>query len=251
MKMKTVYVNSAISLEAEPDYRKYFSPIEARRMGSLMKMAVAASTEALRAAGMESTDAIITGTGLGSVECTEKFLLGLCGVEGYDMKPTNFMQSTHNTIGSLIGIRTRNHGYNSTYAQRGISFESALLDGYTRILLGDSSSVMAGCYEQLTPRYTTLLSKIGEDGKVFQDCAVSTIISERKEGAICRLSSVELLYKPQSVDIPKDAEILDCKGGASARVFCQAVEMIRGGARKVVIRNEAPGGEVAITILEK
>lgn len=249
--MKSVYVNSAISIEAEPDYRKYFSPMEARRMGRLMKMAVAASSKALEAAGMESTDAIITGTGLGSVECTENFLLGLCGVEGYDMKPTNFMQSTHNTISSLIAIRNKNHGYNSTYAQRGISFESALLDGYSRILLGDSSSVMAGCYEQLTPRYTALLSKIGKDGSVFRDCAVSTIISDREEGAICRLAGVKLLYKPGSVDIPEDALVLECREEASARVFCQAVEIIRKGARKVVIKNDAPGGEVAITILEK
>jgi len=249
--MKKVYVNSAISIEADPDYRKYFSPIEARRMGSIMKKAVAASAQALEASGLDKTDAIITGTGLGSVECTEQFLLGMCGVEGYDMKPTHFMQSTHNTIGSLIAIRTKNHGYNCTYAQRGTSFESALLDGYTRILLGDSSSAMVGCYEQLTEKYGKILSLVGEEGRAFQDSAVSCVISDREEGAVCRLASVKLLYRPEKMDIPEDAVVLDCTGKASAKVFCEAVRKMEEGEKKIAIVNKAPTGEVGITILEK
>ena len=41
------------------------------------------------------------------------------------LKPSLFMQSTHNTIGSLIGIVLKCHGYNNTYSHEGISFESA------------------------------------------------------------------------------------------------------------------------------
>ena len=62
----------------EPDYKPYVSPVEGRRMGKLLKRALATSRKTLDDCGMECPEAIITGTGLGSVESTEAFLLDLC-----------------------------------------------------------------------------------------------------------------------------------------------------------------------------
>ena len=61
----------------DPSFKDYVSPIEARRMGKILKRALATSKEALKAAGRETVDAIITGTGYGCIENTELFLNAL------------------------------------------------------------------------------------------------------------------------------------------------------------------------------
>ena len=93
----------------DPSFKDYISPIEARRMGKILKRAVATSKEALKAADLERVDAIITGTGYGCIENTEFFLDALSTEGEQLLKPTYFMQSTHNTISSLVAIQTKNH----------------------------------------------------------------------------------------------------------------------------------------------
>ena len=162
--MRKVYLISKCSLraeDAEPDYRQLFSPIEARRMGTLMKRAVWTSSEALKAAGVDVPDAIITATDFGCIRNSEDFLKAMKGLVDAPMKPTHFMQSTHNTISSLLAIRLKCHGYNATYSHRVSgdqastipmgSFESALLDAYMQIALGDIDNALVGCFDETTP----------------------------------------------------------------------------------------------------
>jgi 3-oxoacyl-(acyl-carrier-protein) synthase len=52
----------------DPSFKEYISPIEARRMGRILKRALATSKEALKAAGCDTVDAIMTGTGFGCIE---------------------------------------------------------------------------------------------------------------------------------------------------------------------------------------
>ncbi len=105
--------------------KEFIPPMEARRMGKLMKAATLTSMRALRTAGIECPDAIITATAHGMLEFTEKFLEDIdANGEGL-LKPTLFMQSTHNTLGSAIAIRTKCHGYNVTYSQGDRSLEWA------------------------------------------------------------------------------------------------------------------------------
>ena len=103
----------------DPSFKDYISPIEARRMGKILKRAIATSKEAIKASGLDSVDAIITGTGYGCIENTEFFLDALSKDGEQMLSPTYFMQSTHNTISSLVAIQTKNHGYNVTYAHKG------------------------------------------------------------------------------------------------------------------------------------
>lgn len=113
-----VYATDEYMRSQDPNFRDWLPPLEARRMGKLMRRALVTALKALRDAEVAKPDAIITGTGLGCIENTELFLDQLCR-EGEEMlKPTYFMQSTHNTISSLIGIKTKCHGYNSTYSHK-------------------------------------------------------------------------------------------------------------------------------------
>jgi len=151
--MKDAVVKSLVCLGAEdPDFRAVVSPIEARRMGRLLKRAVWCASEALREAGVQMPDAVITATDYGCMENSEAFLSGVLEWENAAMRPTHFMQSTHNTIGSLIAIRLGCHGYNATYSHTGRSFLSALDDAVMRIGLQEARSVLVLWMDERTAR---------------------------------------------------------------------------------------------------
>lgn len=141
--------------------RKYVKPLEARRMGKIMKSSLLSSLEALEQAGIAIPDAIITGTAYGCLENSER-LLEQIKEEGEGMlKPTYFMQSTHNTIGSNIAIKTHCHGYNVTYTQEGHSLEWAIRDAELLLRSGKVKNVLVGCHDESTPLFNALLEKAG------------------------------------------------------------------------------------------
>lgn len=189
----------------DPEFKRFFPPLVARKMGRLLKRAMITSLEAIRDAGIAAPDAIVTGTGLGCVENTEVFLTALTTQGEELLQPTHFMQSTHNTIGSLIAIHTHNHGYNATYSQKGLSFESALLDAFIQLQLGRIKSALVGSHDEVTPTYFRLLKQIDYVGAAGQvpcsEASASFIISGDSTNAICELTGVEIKSHPSAEDI--------------------------------------------------
>ena len=143
------------------EIRDYVKPLEARRMGKLMKASLLSSLKALKEAGVETPDAIITGTALGCWENSEALLRQIEEEGEVMLKPTYFMQSTHNTISSNIAIRTHCHGYNVTYTQEGDSFAWALRDARLLLQSGKVKTVLVGCHEETTPLYRSLMERLG------------------------------------------------------------------------------------------
>ena len=143
------------------EIREYLSPGEARRMGKLLKAATVTSLKALRQAGVESPDAIITATAFGMLETSEKFLREMLENGEVTLSPTLFMQSTHNTIGSSIAIRTKCHGYNVTYTQGKDSLWWALRDARRLIETGKAKTVLVGCHDEATPTLQDLFRRMG------------------------------------------------------------------------------------------
>ena len=141
------------SMEQLADYKEYISPKEGRRMGKLMKAATLTSLMALREAGIECPDAIITATANGMLETSEKFLVDMVDNGEETLSPTLFMQSTHNTIGSAIAIRTQCHGYNITYTQGMDSMKWALRDAERLIRMGKAKTVLVGCHDESSPLF--------------------------------------------------------------------------------------------------
>ena len=150
------------SEEQLKDYREYISPGEARRMGKLMKAATITSLKALRAAGIESPDAIITATAYGMLETSEKFLIDMLENGEETLSPTLFMQSTHNTLSSAIAIRTKCHGYNVTYSQGKDSLEWALRDARRLLASGKAKTVLVGCHDEATPTFQEFFRRMGK-----------------------------------------------------------------------------------------
>ncbi|MDR2684166.1 MAG: beta-ketoacyl synthase chain length factor [Prevotellaceae bacterium] len=184
---------------ADADYRQYFSPNEARRLGKILKRALLVSREAMKQAGVQNLDAIITGTGLGCIENTEIFLDKLVREGEELLNPTYFMQSTHNTISSLVAIDAKCRGYNSTYVHKGISFECALQDAFLQMQSGKIQTALVGAHDEMTPIYFTLLKKagyLGSENQVFAgETAVAMMLgTEKSENTLCKIENVENFY---------------------------------------------------------
>ena len=150
---REVYIRAVVKLGHEdPDFREVISPLEARRMGRLLKRALWCSAKALKEAGVAMPDAIITATDYGCMENSESFLEGVLQMNDAPMRPVHFMQSTHNTISSVIAIHLGCHGYNATYSHTGTSLKSALNDAMMQLQLGDIETALVGWYDERTPQ---------------------------------------------------------------------------------------------------
>lgn len=212
----------------DPSFKEYVSPIEARRMGKILKRALATSKEALKASGIETVDAIVTGTGYGCIENTEFFLDALSKEGEQLLKPTYFMQSTHNTISSLIAIQTKNHGYNATYAHKGISFDSALYDAYLQFRLNKISSALVGGHDEMTETFYQILKKggvIGFDNEICGEAAVSVVLSEKQENAMSKLSGHRIIHQ-QGIDSLKEKVAKFLQGNGKT---CSDIDFILTG----------------------
>ncbi len=188
----------------DPDFRQFISAGEARRMGRLLKRALATSLTALAKGGMEHPDAIITGTGFGSVENTELFLDAMVREGESLLKPTQFMQSTHNTTSSLISIHTGSHGYNSTYSQKHLSFDCALHDAWLQLRLGRIHSALVGAHDEMTPVFHSFMRKAHflPDCDICSEAAVSLLLSdEASDKSLCTLGGVWIKSRPSSEEI--------------------------------------------------
>lgn len=139
------------------DLRNYVKPLEIRRMGKIIKSSLLSSLKALEQAGIECPDAIITATSLGCLENSERLLVQLHEEGEVMLKPTYFMQSTHNTISSNIAIHTKCHGYNMTYTHGAQSLEWALRDARMLLRSGKVRSVLVGLHDETTVMWRSFM----------------------------------------------------------------------------------------------
>lgn len=186
----------------DPDFKQFLNPLQARRMGLILKRAIAVSLTALKDAGIECPDAIFTGTGLGCMENTENFLSAMCRDGEEMLPPTYFMMSTHNTISSAVAILLRCHGRNCTYSQKDISFESALLDAFLQLQFGGVSNTLVGSHDETTPDSYDLLEGAGYfgEGVTAAEASSAFVLSTNYETALCELADVRILHDPKNLE---------------------------------------------------
>lgn len=178
-----------------PSFNQFLAPNVARRMSGLMKRALATAIKATNDTGIEKPDAIITGTCMGSLFYTEKFFDAMTTNGEQALSPTHFMQSTHNTVSSTLGIHTNNHNYNVTYSHGNLSFDLALFDAWIQLRLGLISNALVGGHDEMVDSHFELMKKsgcFGLDGMVpCGEVAVSTILTnDSKAKSLCRLAGV-------------------------------------------------------------
>lgn len=190
----------------EPDTKGLIVPSEARRMSKILKRTVSTAITALNNSAINHPDAIITGTGMGCMENSEKFLIDLSRFGENCLKPTLFMQSTHNTISSLIAIILKCHGYNNTYSHKGISFESSLFDAWIQMKSGMIRNALIGAHDEVTPFMDLVLERTHPEYSFVSEASVSAILTNNSSNNICEVVDVRLFHRPEIEEI---ASLLD------------------------------------------
>ena len=145
----------------DPGYKDFIPADQIRRMSRIIRMGIASARICLKDAGDPMPDAIITGTGFGCLEDTEKFLGTMIRNNEEFLTPTSFIQSTHNTVAGQIALQLKCHNYNFTYVHRGFSFESALIDAITQISLGNFHNALTGGMDELTQSSFSIMERFG------------------------------------------------------------------------------------------
>lgn len=192
---KKVYVRSLVSVSPTDellDCSAFIPKMEARRLCRLLKAAIYTSMTAMQEANLLCPGAIIIGTAYGMMENSEKFLLQMCQ-EGEEMlKPTLFMQSTHNTIAGQLAIRTQCHGYNVTYTQGNRSLECALLDAVMQLEEGVVTNVLVGCHDETTPLFAELMYRLTGTRLPVGVSSVAAILTTSPENSLFELKELTL-----------------------------------------------------------
>lgn len=191
--------NDTVIFAVDPEYKQYIPPAAARRMAKGIKMGVVASKIAMEEAGAETVDAIITGTGMGCMIDSEKFVSAIIDNKEHYLTPTSFIQSTHNTVAGQIALGIECKGYNFTYVHSAISFESALLDAKMQLENGEATNIVVGGVEELgehttqvhrtidhiKPNPISISEMLGSTtkGAVFSEGATFFVVSNEKKAS--------------------------------------------------------------------
>jgi 3-oxoacyl-[acyl-carrier-protein] synthase II len=196
----------------EPDYKEIINPNLIRRMGRVIKMGVAASLKCLKDIELENPDAIITGTSLGCIEDTEKFLNQIVINKEQFLAPTSFIQSTHNTIAGQIALLLKCNAYNYAYVHRNFSFENALLD--TLMMLGEQPEhkILLGGVDEITRVSYDIMQRLGiyknasgltpevfqnrTEGSIAGEGSTFFVLSNQSDKAYASVNGVKIFYKP-------------------------------------------------------
>lgn len=182
----------------EPDYNQWIDPRAIRRMSKIIRMSVATAALALKEAGIERPDAIITGTGLGCITDTTQFLTKLIENREEVLNPTPFIQSTHNTMASQIALLFQCLGYNQTYSQRGFSFEDALQDAMMLLKENSAKQILVGGVDEATDISTEILERIGFSNMIHGEGAAFFVLTDSPAGAWAEIAGMRSIYKPKA-----------------------------------------------------
>lgn len=201
-----------------PDFKAYFQPIDLRRMSRIIKSGSSTAIECLGEANIQTPEAILTGTGLGCLEDTEKFLNKMIRNNEELLTPTSFIQSTHNTIGAHVGITTKCHAYNVAYVHKTVSFELALLDAKLLLKEGKVNNVLVGGIDEITQENYDLKKRIAlwkeepfdnleiypakTDGCIPGEGSAFFLLSKtHTESTYATLDMLEIVHRTESVNV--------------------------------------------------
>jgi 3-oxoacyl-(acyl-carrier-protein) synthase len=214
----TINQTEDVLYAVQPSYKEVIPPAAIRRMAKGVKMGIFTSNQALKEANVQVPDAIITGTGMGCVEDSDKFLKAILDNNEQFLTPTSFIQSTHNTVGAQIALGLQCKGYNFTYVNGAVSFESALLDAKLQLETDEANSVLVGGIDETTQHTLDLYRMVNtiknqknqpftvlnsnSNGVVFSEGANFFVLeNQQKESSYATIEALSLFNDLQSNEI--------------------------------------------------
>ncbi len=204
--LETIATHESDTVAAvRPNYKAYIPPAASRRMATGVKMGVVTAKTALEEANIVTPDAIITGTGMGCIEDSEKFLNTILENDEQYLTPTSFIQSTHNTVGAQIALGMQCKAYNVTYVHGANSFEAALIDAQLLLHEAAASNILVGGVDELGKKFIHDYVALQESHTVpFSEGAhFFALGTEKKENSYAMLTAVDCV---QSITIENIAQ---------------------------------------------
>jgi 3-oxoacyl-[acyl-carrier-protein] synthase II len=200
-----------------PDFKAYLSPVQLRRLSRMLRIGMTAATICLKDAGITVPDGIVTATGYGFLDETEKFLKELLERNEKQLTPTFFMQGTYNALAGLVALSVKCTGYNNTYVSKGFAFENALQDCLLQLTSNPNQNLLLGSYdESAAVQYTAGMREhqfkaepsnsldifknktegcIQGEGSAFFDLS-----GESSASTWCSVEGLQLIYRPESAE---------------------------------------------------
>ena len=205
-----------------PDFKVYLSPVQLRRLSRMLRIGMTAATICLEDAGIKVPNGIVTATGYGFLEETEKFLKELLERNEKQLTPTYFMQGTYNALAGLVALSVKCTGYNNTYVSKGFAFENALQDCMLRLNEDRNLNLLLGSYDESAavqytagmrehqfktePTNSLDIFKNKTDGCVQGESSCFFALSGQQAASTwCHVEGVRLIYLPDSADDLKSA----------------------------------------------
>lgn len=196
-----------------PDLKAYVPPAQLRRLGRMLRIGLATAIICLHDAHLDVPDGIITSTGYGSLEETEKFLIELLERHEKQLTPTYFAQGTYNSLAGLIGLATSCRGYNNTYVSRGFAFEGAIQDSLLQLSDDPSLNFLVGSFDEAADVLHAIGLRSGHfktepvpNLQLFNSETKGTIQGEGSaffvisgtptESTWCEISGLQMVYSP-------------------------------------------------------
>ncbi|WP_299155578.1 beta-ketoacyl synthase chain length factor [uncultured Christiangramia sp.] len=240
--MRSFYINSVSTITAQPEdfltseevlelqgnilrasarnYKQLIKAMMLRRMSKAVKMGIFSAVQALSRSGIENPDAILVGTGQGCMQDTEKFMQQIEESEEQLLTPTSFIQSTHNTVSGQIALFLKCTGYNMTYTQNSVSFESCLLDAQMQFEIDpEIQNLIVGAVDETSEKFTgfqkldgqikeeevsnTDLLDANTSGTIISESSAFFSISrDKSSGSLAVCSAVKILndFQPSEIE---------------------------------------------------
>lgn len=269
--MKECYINAMASDDTLSSDVKTLIPDAnmRRRMSRILKLGVSVGMEAILRAAPVQIDAIITATGLGCLDDSEKFLKAILTNDEELLPPTPFIQSTFNTMGAQIALMCGNHGYNMTYSHRGRSFETALLDATMQLQDDDIKNVLVGAVDVKTPTQEKIMERMGftrNGATLGEGTHFFVVSSEPAENCLGKIVKIDFPVSPLTPEIAAEMYHLNINRvkfvwedytqcgiyhTASAYTFRKGIELLQNNTEDhILIYNTFNGEYPSVMILQ-
>jgi hypothetical protein len=152
--------STAIKHAIEPNYKDYVNAGNIRRLNRIIKMAFVTAIDAVSRANILKPDAIISGTGKGSLTDTEKFLMNIFQDHERLLNPVNFINATYNALNGLIGVQYQLSSYCNMFVHRGLACYSAISDAMLLLNEDQSQNILINVYDEITPDHYFIKSRL-------------------------------------------------------------------------------------------
>ena len=145
-------------------------PNERRRSVQTVRLALAAGGEALAAAGSETAETASVFTSSGGDGETIHEILSMLASSNYELSPTRFHNSVHNTPAGYWSIATQSKAPSSSLCCHDDSFVAGLIETVTQVIIGQRPVALVA-YDV---KYPDPLGRIRQIGAPFAAALVLT-----------------------------------------------------------------------------